>query len=299
MLSPRSMASRSSASCSTSRAVARSSSAGGRAPRVPALLPNTNILETRRDSPARSVTISPPVSSSTIATSAHAAPADRRTLSQEPRIRPLLPRLGWRGRSRCRASARTTSAGRYDAPLRGPPTPRSATQRPAVRVDPQAPLSLLGSPVEESLPGLGGASSPRPRLLQRWVKHCNIRAFQEDVIRSRWPSAPFEDTGAILPLPPPPIPESPTAAAALDYRFCWLRDAIRRRGLPPARHFETQSVRRVSSSTSPRHPDLALARSIDRCLSYLDEDLTAWPGLRHGRCGSQRCRAAHANYVTG
>lgn len=143
-----------------------------------------------------------------------------------------------------------------------------------------------GAPVEEPLePLCDRFLRETVRYWQTWVKRCNIPArYQNEVIRSALilKLHCFEDTGAIVAALTTSLPESPGSGRTWDYRHCWLRDAyytlgaFRRLG-----HFEEREqflhfLLGVASSA----PDLDLAPlyRIDGG-SDLDERIEgAWPG---------------------
>lgn len=86
-----------------------------------------------------------------------------------------------------------------------------------------------GSPVEEPLRPLSDRFfNETQRYWQRWVKQCSVPPlYQDAVIRSALALKLhcFEDTGAIVAAMTTSIPEAPGSGRTWDYRYCWLRDS--------------------------------------------------------------------------
>jgi GH15 family glucan-1,4-alpha-glucosidase len=86
-----------------------------------------------------------------------------------------------------------------------------------------------GAPVEEPLDALCERFlNETSRYWQEWVKRCDIPPmFQQEVIRSALTLKLhcFEDTGAIIAAMTTSIPESAGSGRTWDYRYCWLRDS--------------------------------------------------------------------------
>lgn len=86
-----------------------------------------------------------------------------------------------------------------------------------------------GAPVEEPLrPLCDRFLSETVSYWVRWVKECSVPVhFQSEVIRSALALKLhcYEDTGAIVASMTTSIPESPGSGRTWDYRYCWLRDA--------------------------------------------------------------------------
>ena len=85
-----------------------------------------------------------------------------------------------------------------------------------------------GAPVEEPLAPLCDRFLRETIAYWRtWVKHCDVPfLYQEEVIRSALVLKLhcFEDTGAIVAALTTSLPESPGSGRTWDYRYCWLRD---------------------------------------------------------------------------
>jgi GH15 family glucan-1,4-alpha-glucosidase len=155
-----------------------------------------------------------------------------------------------------------------------------------------------GAPVEEALaPLCDRFLRETTSYWRRWVKHCEVPPmFSEQVIRSALVLKLhcFEDTGAIVAALTTSLPESPGSGRTWDYRYCWLRDSYYVLGaLRLLGHFEEREqflnylLNIVSAS-----PELNLAPlyRIDGRSNLEESILSHWPGyLGHGpvRIGNQ------------
>lgn len=86
-----------------------------------------------------------------------------------------------------------------------------------------------GAPVEEPLRPLSDRFLvSTQQYWQRWVKQCTVPPlYQDAVIRSALALKLhcFEDTGAIIAATTTSIPEAAGSGRTWDYRYCWLRDS--------------------------------------------------------------------------
>jgi GH15 family glucan-1,4-alpha-glucosidase len=258
-------------------------------------LPNTNVLETKFETPEGAFRV--------LDFAPRFVQYDRsfrptklvrvvEPLSGTPRIRVSCdPVLGW---SKARPSR---ELGSHHISYRG----FSAE----VRLTTNAPLSYLdgeayaittrqyfvlawGAPVEEALePLCERFLSETIQYWRTWVKHCDVPSiFQEEVIRSALVLKLhcFEDTGAIVAALTTSIPESPGAGRTWDYRYCWLRDAYYALGaFRLLGHFEEREqflhfLLNVASGAPGL--DLAPLYRIDGRTDLDESILTEWQGYR-------------------
>jgi GH15 family glucan-1,4-alpha-glucosidase len=199
-------------------------------------LPNTNVLETRFDTPDgsfRVVDFAPRFIQHERSFRPTKLVRVVEPLSGTPRIRVLCdPILGWsRQRPRREMGSHHLSFNGYTAELRLT-TDASLSyleDRPFALTERKHFVLAWGAPVEEPLePLCARFLSETTRYWQRWVKHCRVPSlFQEEVIRSALALKLhcFEDTGAIVASPTTSVPEAPGSGRNWDYRYCWLRDA--------------------------------------------------------------------------
>ncbi len=258
-------------------------------------LPNTNVLETRFDTPEgafRVVDFAPRF----VQYERNFRPAKLirivEPLAGTPRVRVLCdPILGWSlERPRHEPGSNHIAFHGYGADL------RLTTDAPLSYLNGE-PFALTarkyfvlawGAPVQESLESLCERFLiETTRHWQLWVKQCDIPSiYQEEVIRSALALKLhcFEDTGAIVAALTTSLPESPGAGRTWDYRYCWLRDAFYTLGaFRLLGHFEEREqflhfLLNIASSA----PDLDLAPlyRIDGA-SDLDEHVFAeWAGYR-------------------
>jgi len=199
-------------------------------------LENTNILETRFDTPTGSFRV--------IDFAPRFSQFDRtfrptqifrivEPLSGSPRIRVVCdPRLGWsKGTpTRVNGSNHIRFEG-FDSQLRlTSDVPISYLGGQSFTLTERRHLVLAwGAPVEEPLRPLSDRFLlETQRYWQRWVKQCSVPPhYQDAVIRSALALKLhcFEDTGAIIAATTTSIPESPGSGRTWDYRYCWLRDS--------------------------------------------------------------------------
>jgi GH15 family glucan-1,4-alpha-glucosidase len=199
-------------------------------------LPNTNVLETRFDTPDGSFRV--------IDFAPRFVQFDRsfrptkiirivEPLGGTPRLRVRCrPVLGWSRKPPAvdEGSHHVSYLG-YDREL------RLTTDAPLsyLHGEPFALTNKLhfvlawGAPVEEALEALCARFLRETiKYWHTWVKRCDIPSiYQEEVIRSALALKLhcFEDTGAIVAALTTSIPEAPGSGRTWDYRYCWLRDA--------------------------------------------------------------------------
>jgi len=281
-------------------------------PGVQRYLPNTNVLETRFETPDgafRVLDFAPRFIQYERSFRPTKLVRIVEPLSGTPRVRVLCdPILGW---SKQRP---TRELGSHHVAFHGYPAElRLTTDMPLSYIDDE-PFALTkrlhfvlawGAPVEEPLePMCERFLRETIRYWQGWVKHCDVPAiYQEEVIRSALALKLhcYEDTGAIVAALTTSIPESPGSGRTWDYRYCWLRDAYYTLGaFRHLGHFEEreqflQYLLNIASAA----PGLELAPlyRID-CKTDLEESiLPHWAGYR----GEQPVRvgnaaAAHQQY---
>ncbi|HNN91817.1 MAG TPA: glycoside hydrolase family 15 protein [Pseudomonadota bacterium] len=143
-----------------------------------------------------------------------------------------------------------------------------------------------GDPVEEPLPQLCERFlNATLRYWQGWVKHCSIPPlWQKEVIRSALALKLhcFEDTGAIVAAMTTSLPEAAGSGRTWDYRYCWLRDAYYAiSAFHLLGHFEEreqfmQFLLNIAGSAPGL--DLAPLYCIDGSLRSDERILPAWPG---------------------
>lgn len=257
--------------------------------------PNTNVLETRFDTPEgafRVVDFAPRFIQYERSFRPTKVLRIVEPLSGTPRIRVVCdPILGWgRKRPSLEVGSHHLAFQGYGAEL------RLTTDAPLSYVN-NEPFALTerkhfvlawGAPVEEPLPSLCDRFlRETERYWQNWVKHCDIPLlYQEEVIRSALALKLhcYEDTGAIVAALTTSIPESPGSGRTWDYRYCWLRDA-----------FYTLDAFRLLGHFGPREKFLNFLLNVAASSPELDlfplyridgrsdlgEDIQAdWPGYR-------------------
>jgi GH15 family glucan-1,4-alpha-glucosidase len=144
-----------------------------------------------------------------------------------------------------------------------------------------------GAPIEEPLrPLCDRFLGETLRYWQRWVKQCSIPPrYQAAVIRSALALKLhcFEDTGAIIASMTTSIPESPGSGRTWDYRYCWLRDAYYTLGafrllgqFEEREHFVQYLLNLAAES-----PDLALSPlyTVAGTSDLTERVLDGWPGF--------------------
>ncbi|MBI5516549.1 MAG: glycoside hydrolase family 15 protein [Deltaproteobacteria bacterium] len=209
--------------------------AGGE-PGVQRYLRNTNVLETRFDTPDgafRIIDFAPRFYQHERTFRPTKIVRMVEPLSGTPRLRVRCdPVLGWsKARPLQESGSHHLSFHGYSAEL------RLTTNAPLSYLDDE-PFALSrrhdfvlswGAPVEEPLEALCERFLRETvRYWQTWVKHCDVPTiYQEEVLRSALALKLhcFEDTGAIVAALTTSIPESPGSGRTWDYRYCWLRDA--------------------------------------------------------------------------
>ncbi|MEW5739950.1 MAG: glycoside hydrolase family 15 protein [Myxococcota bacterium] len=200
-------------------------------------LPNTNVLETRFDTPHGAFRVLDFAPRFVLYERSFRPTKLVRVvepLSGTPRIRvACAPVLGWsKATPASDTGSHHVSWRGYDAEL------RLTTDAPLTYLNGE-PFAITGkrhfvlawgAPVEEPLaPLCARFLDETVRYWQRWVKHCDIPPiYQAQVIRSALALKLhcFEDTGAIVAAVTTSIPEAPGSGRTWDYRYCWLRDAF-------------------------------------------------------------------------
>ncbi len=258
-------------------------------------LPNTNILETRFDTPDGSFRV--------LDFAPRFVLHDRsfrptklirivEPLSGTPRIRVVIdPILGWdKARPRRELGSHHITFHGYNAELRlTTDAPLSYLGGEAFALTERRHFVLAwGAPVEEPLAPLAERFlRETTRYWQQWVKHCDIPPmYQEEVIRSALTLKLhcFEDTGAIVAALTTSIPESAKSGRTWDYRYCWLRDSYYTLGaFRLLGHFEEreqflQYLLNVASSAPEL--DLAPLYRIDGRSDLEEHILTDWAGYQ-------------------
>ena len=256
-------------------------------------LPNTNVLETRFETPDgafRVLDFAPRFVQFERSFRPTKLLRIVEPLSGTPRVRVLCdPVLGWgRARPRRELGSHHLSFHGYDAEL------RLTTDAPLAYLNDE-PFALTerkhfvlawGAPVEEPLePLCERFLRETVRYWQSWVKHCDVPpVYQEEVIRSALALKLhcYEDTGAIVAALTTSIPEAPGSGRTWDYRYCWLRDAFYTLGaFQLLGHFEEREeflkfLLNVASSAPGL--DLAPLYRIDGKTDLDERVLEAWPG---------------------
>ncbi len=275
-------------------------------------LPNTNLLETRFDTPDgafRVLDFAPRF----ILHDRSFRPTKLirivEPLSGTPRIRVTIdPILGWdKKRPRREMGSHHVSFHGYSSELRlTTDAPLSYLDGEAFALTERRHFVLAwGAPVEEPLAPLADRFLRETiRYWQLWVKHCDIPPlYQEEVIRSALTLKLhcFEDTGAIVAALTTSIPESARSGRTWDYRYCWLRDSYYTLGaFRLLGHFEEreqflQYLLNVASSAPEL--DLAPLYRIDGRSDLEEHILTDWPGYQgDGPVRVGNGAAAHAQH---
>ncbi len=258
-------------------------------------LPNTNVLETRFESPEgafRILDFAPRFMQYERSFRPTKLVRIVEPLLGSPRVRVACdPVLGWtKTPPRRELGSNHIAFHGYDAELRlTTDAPLSYLDGGAFALTERKHFVLAwGAPVEEPLePLCERFLRETTRYWQQWVKHCDIPPiYQEDVIRSALALKLhcFEDTGAIVAALTTSIPEAPGSGRTWDYRYCWLRDAYYTLGaFRLLGHFEEreqflQFLLNVAASA----PDLDLAPlyRIDGRSDLGERVLGDWPGFR-------------------
>jgi GH15 family glucan-1,4-alpha-glucosidase len=259
-------------------------------------IPNTNVLETRFDTPDGSFRV--------IDFAPRFAFHDRmfrppmlvrivEPLSGSPRVRArCAPVLGFSKKPPAE------ERGSNHVSYRGYPTElRLTTDVPLSYIAVDQPFALTGrrhfllswgGEVDEALAPLCDRFLQKTeRYWERWVKHCDVPPiYQKEVIRSALVLKLhcFEDTGAIVAAITTSIPESPKSGRTWDYRYCWLRDsyyaldAFRLLGHFEEREGFTEYLLNVASSADQLN--LAPLYRIDGRLDLEERIEAGWAGYQ-------------------
>jgi GH15 family glucan-1,4-alpha-glucosidase len=256
-------------------------------------LPNTNVLETRFQTPDGAFRV--------LDFAPRFLQYDRsfrptqlfrivEPLEGTPRIRvSCAPKIGWSRKSPDSSSGSNHISYRgFESELRlTTDIPLSYVGgRPFALTEQRHLVLSWGAPVEEALAPLAerflGETS---RYWQRWVKHCDIPPmFQDEVIRSALVLKLhcFEDTGAIVAATTTSLPEAPGSGRTWDYRYCWLRDSYYVLGaLRLLGHFEEREhFIRYLIDVCAENPALNLQPlyRIDGRPELVERTLPDWPG---------------------
>jgi GH15 family glucan-1,4-alpha-glucosidase len=199
-------------------------------------LPNTNILETRFESPGGSFRVldfAPRFMQHERTFRPTHLHRIIEPLSGTPRVRVICnPIQGWSKQkpNRVYGSHHVSFEG-FQSHLRlTTDLPVSYIEgQPFTLTDRRHVVLTWGEPIEEPLaPLCERFLNATCRYWQLWVKHCEIPPrFQKEVIRSALVLKLhcFEDTGAIIAASTTSLPESTGSGRTWDYRYCWLRDS--------------------------------------------------------------------------
>jgi GH15 family glucan-1,4-alpha-glucosidase len=258
-------------------------------------LDNTNVLETRFDTPDGSFRVLDFAPRFTLFDRSFRPTKLVRVvepLSGTPRIRIACdPRLGWSNRvPRAEQGSNHVSYAGFAAELRlTTDVPLSyLTGLPFALTATRHIVFSWGEPVEESLEPLCARFLRETiRHWQQWVKRCHVPPlYQAQVIRSALALKLhcFEDTGAIIAATTTSLPEAPGTGRNWDYRYCWLRDAyyvvdaFRELGCYEEREQFIHFLLNVASGA----PDLDLAPlyRIDGRSDLEESVLDGWPGYQ-------------------
>ena len=258
-------------------------------------LDNTNVLETRFDTPDgsfRVIDFAPRFSLFDRSFRPTKIVRIVEPLSGTPRIRITCdPRLGWsNARPSSEQGSNHVSYGGFGADVRlTTDVPLSyLTGHPFALTAKQHLVFSWGAPVEEPLqPLCDRFLAETVRYWQLWVKRCHVPPlYQQQVIRSALALKLhcFEDTGAIVAATTTSIPEAPGTGRNWDYRYCWLRDAyyaidaFRELGCYEEREQFIHFLLNVASGAP--NLDLAPLYRVDG-RSDLEESVVAgWPGYQ-------------------
>lgn len=236
-------------------------------------LTNTNVLETRFDTPDgafRVLDFAPRFLRGDRSVRPTRLVRVVEPIEGTPRVRVTCdPIRGWsRERPRREQGSHHVAFHGYDAQL------RLTTNAPLSYLGGEEAFALTttrhfvltwGDPLEEPLePFCADMLRATVQYWRTWVKHCAIPPlYQQEVIRSALALKLhcFEDTGAIVAAMTTSIPEAPGSGRTWDYRYCWLRDAyyvigaFRRLGHFEERQHFLDFLLNVAASA----PDLELA----------------------------------------
>ena len=257
-------------------------------------LENSNILETRFDTPSGSFRV--------LDFAPRFVQYDRifrptqifrivEPLSGTPRIRVVCdPRLGWSNEkpTRVNGSNHIRYEG-FESQLRlTTDFPISYLGGQSFTLTQRRHLVLAwGAPVEEPLRPLSDRFLVETqRYWQRWVKQCSVPTlYQDAVIRSALALKLhcFEDTGAIVAAMTTSIPEATGSGRTWDYRYCWLRDSYYSLGAFRllGQFEERESFIHYLLNIAGGAPDLNLMPlyCIDGTPGPAEQILEKWPGF--------------------
>lgn len=266
---------------------------------------NTNVLETRFDSPDGAFRVIDFLPRFVLFERSFRPTKILRVvepLAGTPRVTATCePRLGWsRKEPRRDVGSHHVSYMGYDAEVRlTTDVPLSYLGgRPFALTERKHFVLSWGAPVEEPLAPLCDRFLRETEAYwQRWVKHCDVPLwYQEEVIRSALVLKLhcFEDTGAIAASLTTSLPEAPGSGRTWDYRYCWLRDAYYTLGaFRLLGHFEEREGflhYLLDIASSAPGLDLAPLYRIDGSSDLDEQVLPDWPGyLGNGpvRVGNQ------------
>ncbi|MEE8536722.1 MAG: glycoside hydrolase family 15 protein [Acidobacteriota bacterium] len=256
-------------------------------------VPNTNVLETRFETPEgkfRLIDFAPRYGEADHFVRPKHIIRILEPIEGKPRVRVVCePRRGWsHGKAARVQGARHLRFRGYSFPLRlTTDVPLSEVGQESFELTERRHLVLSwGAPPTESLPIMCNRMLDETvEYWRRWVKHCNIPPlFQQEVIRSALVLKLhcFEDTGAIVAATTTSIPESPGSGRTWDYRYCWLRDsAYVLNALRLLGHFEERErfvhyLLNVVADNPSR--DLAPLYRVDGTSDIEEHILEDWPG---------------------
>ncbi len=260
---------------------------------VQSYLPNTNVLETRFQTPDgtfRVVDFAPRFAMH----GRFFRPTQLHRIVEPIEGTPRVcvrcdPRLGWsKARPLALPGSNHIRFEGYAAPLRlTTDIPLSYLEGRPFALTGRRHLALTwGAPIEEPLaPLVTRFHDETVHYWQRWVKHCSIPPlYQNEVIRSALALKLhcFDDTGAIVAATTTSLPEAPGSGRTWDYRYCWLRDAYY--ALSAFRligHFEErENFLQYLINVAGNHPsmDLAPLYRVDGRADLEEQILTEWKG---------------------
>jgi len=264
---------------------------------VQAYLPNTNVVETRFESPGegggssfRVIDFAPRFMQNERSFRPTMLIRIVEPLTGTPQVRASCdPVLGWsKEKPRREQGSHHIEFGGYDARLRLTTDASLSYLRgePFALTETKHFVLTWGAPVEEPLtPLCRRFLEETKRYWQIWVKHCAIPpVYQEEVIRSALALKLhcFEDTGAIIAATTTSIPESAGSGRTWDYRYCWLRDAYYTLGaFNLLGHFEErEQFLHFLLDVAGRSPNLDLAplHRIDGRADLEESILPHWAG---------------------
>jgi GH15 family glucan-1,4-alpha-glucosidase len=256
-------------------------------------LENTNVLETRFDTPDGAFRVLDFAPRFTVHDRSFRPTKLIRIIEPiagTPRVQVVCePLLGWsKARPRVEPGSNHVDYLGYPSTVRlTTDIPLSYVGGPAFALSERRHMVLAwGAPVEEPLrPLCDRFLNETVAYWTRWVKECDVPPlFQREVIRSALALKLhcFEDTGAIIAAMTTSLPEHHKSGRTWDYRYCWLRDAYFVLGaFEMLGHFEEREqflhyLITVASSA----PDLELAPlyRVDATADLTEVILDDWDG---------------------